>query len=464
MLLSGGVGSRLWPLSRESQPKQFLPLVGDTTGLQATALRVGDDACFHPPIIVANAEHRFMVAEQLREIGCKDATIVLEPVGRNTAPAIAAAALIARRRDPEATILVMPADHHIGDAEMFRASVARAMPAAESGLLVLFGIKPDSPATGYGYIQPGEPVAGGARRVAAFVEKPQRTQAEQIFKAGYLWNSGVFLLPSQVLLEELERWRPDVMREVTRAVLGATRDLDFLRLDADAFAASPAISIDYAVMEQTGLAAVAECSFPWTDLGAWSALWEVESRDEDENVLVGDVLTHQAQGCYVRSDGPLVAVAGVDNLFVVATTDAVLVVAKSADQEVKAVVDALRDREHPSARASRRTYRPWGWYEQVDAGPRFQVKRIMVAPGAQLSLQKHGYRAEHWIVVQGQAQVHIAGADRILRENESVFIPVGAVHRLTNPTAAPLHLIEVQSGSYLGEDDIVRLADDYARA
>jgi mannose-1-phosphate guanylyltransferase/mannose-1-phosphate guanylyltransferase/mannose-6-phosphate isomerase len=465
VILSGGSGSRLWPLSRESFPKQLLPLAGNHTMLQETALRVAEPSLFHPVMVVANAEHRFVIAEQLREAGARAPTIVLEPMAKNTAPAVAAAALIASEADPKALILVMPADHAVPDKAGFLDAVRAGAPAAESGALVLFGIQPDSAATGYGYIRAGEALEGAARRVEAFVEKPDQATAEGYLADGrYSWNSGIFLLPAKGVIAELEAHAPAVIAAVREALAAAKRDMDFLRLDPEAFAKSPSISIDYAVMEKTANAAVVPSTFAWSDVGAWSALWRLADRDGADNVEIGDTWAEDTRGSYLRSEGPLIAAVGVEDLIVVATTDAVLVANKHRDQDVKKIVERLRASNHTTAIQTRRVYRPWGWYEGVDAGERFQVKRILVNPGQKLSLQKHFHRAEHWVVVNGTAEVHVDGEQRLLAENESVYIPLGATHRLCNPGKVPLNLIEVQSGPYLGEDDIVRFEDVYARA
>jgi mannose-1-phosphate guanylyltransferase/mannose-1-phosphate guanylyltransferase/mannose-6-phosphate isomerase len=465
VILSGGSGSRLWPLSRESFPKQLLPLAGQRTMLQETALRVADPALFHPVMLVANAEHRFVIAEQLREAGERAATIVLEPMAKNTAPAVAAAALIAQDADPQALILVMPADHAVPDKQGFLDAVRAGAPAAQAGMLVLFGIQPDSPATGYGYIRAGDPLEGQACKVEAFVEKPDQATAESYLADGrYSWNSGIFLLPAAAVIAELEAHEPAVIAAVREALAAAKKDLDFIRLDPEAFAKSPSISIDYAVMEKTAKAAVVPSSFLWSDVGAWSALWKLSPRDDADNVAIGDTVACDTRGSYLRSEGPLIATVGVEDLIVVATTDAVLVANKHKDQDVKKIVERLKASNHATAVQNRRVYRPWGWYEGVDAGERFQVKRILVKPGEKLSLQKHFHRAEHWVVVNGTAEVHVDGEQKLLGENESVYIPLGAVHRLVNPGKVPLNLIEVQSGPYLGEDDIVRFEDIYARA
>jgi len=464
VILSGGSGSRLWPLSRESFPKQLLPLAGPRSMLQETALRVADRARFHPVMVVANAEHRFVIAEQLREIGEDQPTLVLEPVARNTAPAVATAALIASQSDPKALILVMPADHTVPDTAAFLAAVQAGVPAAEAGDLVLFGIQPDSPATGYGYIRAGAALQGAARRVEAFVEKPDAQTAEAYLADGrYSWNSGIFLLPAKALIAELEAHEPAVLAAVRQALAAARRDMDFLRLDPDAFAKSPSISIDYAVMERTARAAVVPSSFLWSDVGAWSALWRLGEKDDNDNVEIGDTLAEDTRGSYLRSEGPLVATVGVADLIVIATPDAVLVASRHRDQDVKKLLERLHASEHRAATQNRRVYRPWGSYEGVTEGERFQVKRITVNPGQKLSLQKHFHRAEHWVVVNGTAEVQLDGQSLLLSENESIYIPLGSTHRLINPGKVPLNLIEVQSGAYLGEDDIVRFEDAYAR-
>jgi len=465
VILSGGSGSRLWPLSRESFPKQLLPLAGERTMLQDTAARVTDPARFHPLTVVANQEHRFVIAEQLREIGVEDPLIVLEPAARNTAPAVAVAATLAAEKDPEALILVMPADHVILDAPGFLRAVDAGVAAAKGGAMVLFGIEPDSPATGYGYIQGGDALKGEVRRVARFVEKPPRETAEGYLReGGYFWNSGIFLLPAHAFLAELQRHEPEVHAAATTAVAEATRDLIFLRLPKERFGQAKSISVDHAVMERTEAAAVVPADFAWSDVGAWTALWEIGARDNEDNVVIGEVVAHGTKRSYIRSEGPLVATVGLEDVIVVAGPDAVLVARKDADQDVKQVVEALKARNHPTATQNRRMYRPWGWYEGVHAGDRFQVKRITVNPGEKLSLQKHFHRAEHWVVVNGTALISVDGEERLLGEDESVYIPLGAVHRLSNPGKVPLNLIEVQSGAYLGEDDIVRFEDIYARS
>lgn len=465
VILSGGTGSRLWPLSRQSFPKQLLPLIGPQTMLQQTARRVEDESKFHPLTVIANVEHRFVIAEQLQHAGARVARIVLEPVARNTAAAIATAALLALQDDDEALLLVMPADHAIPDLPEFVATVLSAVEAARQGALTLFGIPPDSPATCYGYIKPGRRLCNGVRRVAEFAEKPDRARAQTYVGSGeYLWNSGVFLLPARGVVAELERHEPELLAAVRGAIAEAIVDLDFLRLDAKRFSEAPSISFDHAILERTDRAAVVPSRFRWSDVGAWSALWELGEGDCRGNVLLGEVVAQDTTGSYVRSDGPLIAAVGVEDLIIVATPDAVLVTRRGADQEVKLLVEKLRASNHAAATQTRRVHRPWGWYEGLHSGERFQVKRITVNPGGKLSLQKHMHRAEHWVVVTGTADVEVNGGSRLVTENESVYIPLGAIHRLSNPGVVPLNLIEVQSGAYLGEDDILRLEDAYMRS
>ncbi len=460
VLLSGGSGTRLWPLSREAYPKQFLPLVGDDTMLQATWRRV-EALSSKPPLVVANEDHRFLVAEQLRVIGAPTPRIVLEPVGRNTAPAIAAAALIAARDGTDPLLLVLPSDHVVRDAEAFRRAVLAAAPAADAGALVTFGIVPTAPETGFGYIQAE---AGDAvRRVLRFVEKPDADTAQRYLDAGdHYWNSGMFLFRASRFLEELARFRPDIL-DAARAACGhLDPDGEFLRLDKTAFAASPSESIDYAVMEKTDAAMVLPVDIGWNDVGSWSALWDVSEQDDDGNAHHGDVIAIDSRNSYAYAQR-LVALVGVDDLVVVETDDAVLVAAKDKVQEVKQVVARLKADRRSQAALHREVHRPWGSYDSVDAGARFQVKRIKVKPGAALSLQSHAHRAEHWIVVSGTARVTRNNDVFELFANQSTYIPIGAKHRLENPGADMLELIEVQSGDYLGEDDIVRYEDVYGR-
>ena len=465
VLLSGGSGSRLWPLSREARPKQLLSLIDDRTLLQQTVARVDDASLFGPPIVIANADHRFLIAEQLRAIG-KHAAVILEPVARSTAPAVAIAALSACSKDLDAVILAMPVDHMIGDPVGFRRAVAAGLPAARAGRFVLFGIRPDCPATGMGYIHAGDAAVetSAAHEVRGFVEKPDLATAKRFLEDGqHLWNSGIFLLPARAYLDELERLAPDLLAACRAALEGAAVDADFLRLATDAFAASPSISIDYAVIEKTSNAVVVPVDIGWSDVGSWSALWKLGDKDDADNVTSGDVVAEDSNGCYLRSDGPLVAALGLDDLVVIATSDVVLVTRRDRDQDVNKLVARLRANGHRAATETPIVHRPWGYYQSVHAGERFQVKRITVNPGAKLSLQMHYHRAEHWVVVNGTALVTRDDQTALLRENESIFVPLGCTHRLENPGKMPLNLIEVQSGTYLGEDDIVRIEDVYNR-
>ncbi len=461
VLLSGGSGTRLWPLSREAYPKQFLPLAGDATMLQATWQRVAAiaDAA---PIVVAGEDHRFLVAEQLRQIGAPTPAIVLEPLGRNTAPAIAAAALQALAGDDDPLLLVLPSDHVVRDGEAFRAAVRQAMPAAEAGALVTFGVVPDAPETGFGYIQaaPGD----GVRKVLRFVEKPDAATAQRYLDdGGYYWNSGMFLLRASRYLDELQRFRPDIVAAVRAAFDTAARDGDFIRLDKAAFAACPSDSIDYAVMEKTDAACVLPVDIGWNDVGSWSALWEVSEQDADGNAHHGDVVSIDSRNSYAYARR-LVALVGVDDLVVVETDDAVLVARKDKVQQVKDVVARLKAGQRSQAVLHREVHRPWGSYDSIDMADGFQVKRIKVKPGARLSLQSHERRAEHWVVVRGTARVTRDNDVFELFANQSAYIPIGAKHRLENPGSEMLELIEVQSGDYLGEDDIVRYEDVYGRS
>ena len=463
VILSGGSGTRLWPLSRQAYPKQFLALAGEDTMLQATWQRVAELASA-APLVVANEDHRFMVAEQLRELGCTPAAIVLEPVGRNTAPAIAVAALQATADGTDPLLLVLPSDHVIADAAGFRAAVAAATPAAQNGKLVTFGIVPTAAETGYGYIQA---VAGGdapVRAVARFVEKPDAATAAQYLASGqYFWNSGMFLFQASRYLAELERHAPAMLAACRKAFAAAARDADFVRLDKAAFAACPSDSIDYAVMEKTADAAVLPIDVGWNDVGSWSALWEVAQQDGDGNAHHGDVIALDCRDTLAWGDRRLLAMIGLRDIVVVDSDDALLVAHKDHVQEVKEVVARLKAEGRSESNLHRKVYRPWGAYDSIDMGERFQVKRITVNPGAALSLQMHHHRAEHWIVVSGTAEVTRGEEVLLLSENQSTYIPLGVTHRLRNPGKVPLELIEVQSGSYLGEDDIVRFEDVYGR-
>ena len=461
VILSGGSGTRLWPLSRDAFPKQFLALVGHDSMLQATWHRVAP-LTSGGPIVVAGEAHRFMVAEQLREAGCAEAKILLEPVARNTAPAIAAAALEATRDGADPLLLVLPSDHVIADARAFRAAVRAASAAAEAGSLVTFGIVPTGPETGYGYIKAA--AGEGVRAVERFVEKPDAaTAAAYVASGDYAWNSGMFLFRASAYLAELERHQPAMLAACREALARARRDVDFVRLDATTFAASPSDSIDYAVMEKTAHAAVLAIDVGWNDVGSWAALWQVAEQDGDGNAHHGDVLARDCRDTLAWGDGRLLALLGLRDVVVVDTADAVLVAHKDHVQDVKAIVAELKRRGRGETSLHRKVYRPWGHYDSVDVGDRFQVKRITVKPGAALSLQMHHHRAEHWIVVSGTARVTRGDEVILLGENQSTYIPLGVKHRLGNPGVVPLELVEVQSGSYLGEDDIVRFEDVYGR-
>ena len=463
VVLSGGSGTRLWPLSRAALPKQLLPLVSDKSMLQETLNRLSGWASIAKPVVVCGNDHRFLVAEQLRELGIEPAEIILEPIGRNTAPAIAAAAMAIE----DGLMLVLPADHVIADIKAFEQAVIKAAVAAEQGMLVTFGIQPSGPETGYGYIQAGSAIesASGSFKVSRFVEKPDLQTAEKYVSSGdYFWNSGMFLFKPSVYLSELSKYHPEMVEQVKVSFENRYKDLDFCRLEEKSFSACPSESIDYAVMEKTELAAVVPVDMGWNDVGSWTALLEVQDKDCDGNVLRGDVYVNDVTDSLIRSESRLVAVIGVENLLVVETSDAVLIAHKDRAQDVKKVVDHLKAAKRKEHEVHARAYRPWGWYEGIDAGERFQVKRIMVKPGQSLSLQMHHHRAEHWVVVSGSAMITVDGNTKLFSENESTYIPIGSTHRLENPGKLPLHLIEVQSGSYLGEDDIVRFQDTYGRS
>lgn len=464
VILSGGSGTRLWPQSRTSYPKQFLPLVSNQSLLQETAQRVSDPATFAPPLMVCNEEHRFLVAEQLREIDIQPSHIVLEPIARNTAPAVAAAASLLAATDPGALMLVLPSDHMIQDTAAFHRVIKTAADAAVKGALVTFGIQPTRPETGYGYIAGGSAVGDGCLKVESFVEKPDLATAEGYLKDGsYYWNSGMFMFAASAYVEECGRLEPDILKGAEAAVADAETDLDFLRLATAPFTASPSKSIDYAVMEHTTRAAVIPADIGWNDVGSWASLWEIGDKDADGNVIQGDSLAIDTQNSFISTDGPLVTVLGIDNLAVVATMDAVLVLPLDRTQDVKTIIDKLKAENRDESSLHPRVYRPWGFYQTVHDGDRFQVKRITVNAGASLSLQRHHHRAEHWVVVNGIAEVTKDDDTFILHENESVYLPPLSIHRLVNPGKVPLNLIEVQSGSYLGEDDIERYEDIYGR-
>jgi mannose-1-phosphate guanylyltransferase / mannose-6-phosphate isomerase len=470
VILSGGAGTRLWPLSRELYPKQFLPLVGERTMIQETAIRAAALPGASRPIVVCNEAHRFLVAEQVRQAGVEPRAIVLEPVGRNTAPAIAVAALAALEKQTggrgdgdEALLLVLPADHVLEDLAAFRRAVEAAIPAAQDGRFVTFGIVPDHPETGYGYIREGAG-EGAVRAVAEFVEKPDAARAKSFIDAGgYYWNSGMFLLPARGYLEELGRLDPAMLAACRKAWEAAARDLDFVRLDRAAFESCRADSIDYAVMEKTSRAAVVPLAAGWSDVGSFAALQDVLARDGAGNVVRGDVVAEDAKNCLLYSTDRLVAAVGLAEHVVIETKDAVMVAPKSRVQDVKRLVERMRKDGRSEPGLHREVFRPWGSYDSVDAGPRFQVKRLTVKPGAKLSLQKHAHRAEHWVVVKGKARITRGDDVFDLSENESTYIPVGTVHRIENPGTELLQIIEVQSGGYLGEDDIVRIEDTYGR-
>lgn len=467
VILSGGSGSRLWPLSRAHYPKQLLPLNGENTMLQDTALRVSDPERFHAPLIIANNEHRFIVAEQLQQAGVPPRAIVLEPLGRNTAPAVAIAALMLLQADPDAIMVLLPSDHVVGNLQAFEAAVGRAGEAARAGKLVTFGITPRHPETGYGYIRQGEALASldSAHSVAAFVEKPDLPTAEgYLAEGGYLWNSGMFVLPAGVYLEELARFAPEILTQSKLALEKSFRDLDFVRLDEAAFAACPSDSIDYAVMEHTENAAVVPADMGWNDVGAWPALWDIAGKDADGNVASGDHLLKDVANSYIRGeDDRLIAAIGLEDMIVVSTDDALMIAPKARAAEVKDLVETLKSSNRSEAVHHRRVFRPWGNYKDIDEEERFRVKRIIVKPGGVLSLQKHKHRSEHWVVVKGIATVTCGEEETSLRENQSVYIPKGVVHRLANKESDPLHLIEVQVGDYVGEDDIIRIEDTYGR-
>ncbi|MFP8967015.1 mannose-1-phosphate guanylyltransferase/mannose-6-phosphate isomerase [Pokkaliibacter sp. CJK22405] len=465
VILAGGSGTRLWPMSRALYPKQFLSLHDEATMLQATLQRL-EGFSTAPAQIICNEEHRFIVAEQLRK-NAIPARIVLEPAGRNTAPAIAIAALLALKEnnDEDPALLVLAADHVIQNTAAFHAALAAAQPLAAAGKLITFGIVPDQPHTGYGYIRRGTPVNDQAFAVDSFVEKPALETAEDYLASGnYYWNSGMFMFRASVYLAELQRQRPDIYGACVQAIAATSVDLDFIRLTEKAFVECPSESIDYAVMEGTQSAVVVPMDAGWSDVGSWSSLWEIADKDAQGNVLRGDVLCEDTHNCYLHSDDKLIASVGVSDLIVVDTPDAVMVAHKDNVQEVKKIVSRLNASERSEATLHRKVYRPWGNYDSIDMGERFQVKRIVVKPGAKLSVQMHHHRAEHWIVVSGTARVTIDSKETLLTENQSIYIPLGAVHALENPGKIPLELIEVQSGAYLGEDDIVRFEDKYGRA
>jgi mannose-1-phosphate guanylyltransferase/mannose-1-phosphate guanylyltransferase/mannose-6-phosphate isomerase len=466
VLLSGGTGTRLWPLSREGYPKQFWPLVSTHSMIQETALRAVGPG-FAPAVVVANEAHRFLIAEQLREAGIVAPRILLEPEGRNSAPAIAAAAALVAEATPGAVLWIMAADAAIENVPALHAALAEAAAAARStGRIVTFGMRPTAPETSFGYIELGAPLADapGVHAVARFTEKPDAATAAALLADGrHVWNSGMFVATAATLLAELERHAPAVIGAARAALAHAVRDLDFIRLGEEAFRAAPSISIDYAVMERTDHAAVIPTELGWSDVGSWDALWAIAEKDGAGNALQGPVTAVESRNCLVRSEGIRTAVLGLEDAVIIVTEDAVLAMPRSRAQDVKKVVERLRAEGAPEAAAHRRVYRPWGQYSGLIMGDRFQVKEIVVRPGGQLSLQKHHHRAEHWVVVKGTARVQRDAESLLLSENQAVYLPLGCVHRLENPGMIPLHLIEVQVGSYLGEDDIVRIEDTYGR-
>ncbi|MEQ1531849.1 MAG: mannose-1-phosphate guanylyltransferase/mannose-6-phosphate isomerase [Methylococcales bacterium] len=462
VILSGGSGTRLWPLSRGHYPKQFLPLVSEHTMLQETVLRLAGITDLQAPIAVCNEDHRFMMAEQLWEIGTKPAAIILEPMGKNTAPAVAMAALTAKSEHD--VLLILPADHVIANVPIFHKAVEQANLLAKQGFLVTFGIVPTEPETGYGYIKRDQTQQGAAFNVAGFVEKPDLATAKHYLQSGdYFWNSGMFAFTAGTFLKELEKFNPAMLEACRHAHAQAKVDLDFVRLDKEAFSACPSDSIDYAVMEKTDKAVVIPLAADWNDVGSWSALWDVTDKDPAGNAISGDVLTVDTSNSYIYSEHKLVTVIGLSDLIVVETKDAVMIAAKNRVQDVKEIVGQLKKQGRSEAESHCKVYRPWGHYDSVDTGERHQTKRLVVKPGAKLSVQKHHHRAEHWVVVKGTALVTKGDETILITENESTFIPLGTVHCLENPGVIPLEIVEVQSGSYLGEDDIVRFGDQYGR-
>jgi mannose-1-phosphate guanylyltransferase/mannose-6-phosphate isomerase len=462
LIMCGGTGTRLWPASREVRPKQFLPLFGPRSTFQDTLLRVSDAALFERPIVITNAAYRFMVLEQLAEIGL-EADVLLEPMRRDSGPAIAAGSVFAQIRDREAIVLALAADHVVRDVDAFVAACRQGLVAAENGRIVTFGVEPERAATEYGYISPGEIISGEVRSVAKFVEKPDAVTAADYVKAGHLWNSGNFMFRASVLLDEYRNVDAKSVAAVTDSVIKAGRDLGFVTLNPDAFAAAKAISIDYAVMEKTARAAVVPVACGWSDVGSWRAVWELSDKDGQGNAVQGTAVFEDSRNCNVSTDRALVALEGVDDLVVVATQDAVLVSRQKDANGLKRLVAKLKAVAPGVTEDHIRVHRPWGSYQSVDNGDRHQVKRIVVKPGGRLSLQKHHHRAEHWIVVRGAARVTVNELVKTVHENESIYIPIGAIHRLENPGKILLELIEVQTGSYFGEDDIIRIEDDYQR-
>jgi mannose-1-phosphate guanylyltransferase/mannose-6-phosphate isomerase len=462
VIMCGGAGTRVWPESRETYPKQFIALIGDRSTFQETVARV-TGPLFEPPIVITNHDYRFLVKEQLDEIGAA-ATIVTEPVRRDSGPAVAVAATLAAQRGPETVVAVFAADHVVTKLDAFLEVCGKAASAASRGYIVTLGVKPTEPAIGYGYIRPGADLDDGAYSVDAFVEKPDRETAERYVASGYLWNCGNFFFRADTMLEELQAFEPEMARAAAATVASAKTDLVFLALDVAAFGASPKKSIDYAVMERTKRAAVVPADIGWSDVGNWDAVWKLSNRDASGNSFHGDDgFAIDSKNVHVRSSGMLTAVVGVRDVIVVTTQDAVLVLGRDQGDRVKELVEALKARKRKEATEHKRMFRPWGYYQSIDNGARYQVKRIVVTPGRRLSLQRHFHRAEHWIVVKGTAEVTRGEEVKIVHENESIYLPLGVIHRLANPGKINLELIEVQTGSYLGEDDIVRIEDVYNR-
>jgi mannose-1-phosphate guanylyltransferase / mannose-6-phosphate isomerase len=462
LIMCGGAGTRLWPASREVHPKQFLPLFGARSTFQNTLVRVSDPALFERPIVVTNKAYRFMVLEQLGEMEI-EADVLLEPMRRDSGPAIAAGAAFAQTRDKDATVLALAADHVVRDTPAFLAACRQGLVAAQAGQIVTFGVRPERAATEYGYISPGDITSGDVRSVRKFVEKPDPATAAEYIKAGYLWNSGNFMFRASILLDEYSKIDAHSVQAVTGSVLKAGRDLGFIMLEPDAFESAKAISIDYAVMEKTARAGVVTVACGWSDVGSWHSVWELSEKDSEGNAATGTAVFEDSRNCNVSTDKALVALEGVDDLVVIATQDAVLVSRQKDANGLKRLVAKLKTVAPQVTEEHLKVHRPWGSYQSVDMGERYQVKRIIVKPGGRLSLQKHHHRSEHWVVVRGAARVTLNELVKTVHENESIYIPIGATHRMENPGKIPLELIEVQTGSYLGEDDIIRIEDDYKR-